>query len=527
MARKKKKAKQQSTVGNTATGNPDKSAVKRDISQLDSPSFRVFSGLIVILFMAALLARNDTASIWHGAEAWTLWQALSSEPNSWLTAFLYQVYSDGPISIFYLRFFGIFFFLLMVVGNFFIGRKLFGKNTIWLALLLLGSSLLIPNIAKRATADIYLFSTQVLFGMSVLVYLKAPGTSWKILWWVGLWLSFIIEPLGSLIFALPFLLVLIRSHPQGGLLANWKVWGPALGGILVLYLLHPAPWIDPGLSLGWLRSTYWKYLSWQAVGVLPFLGFVVGAVRDLFYKVKRGEEFSLLLTAWLLSALVAQSPSLSWILAIIAAKQMQSYFDPRYPFAAWVRGPAILQLIAAFFTLVLGMIYGFWAFQGLGFRSLLAASGLYWGMCLLGILGLYTYNHRLLIGGPLLAGVLLNLLFWMQVGPVLETQRHWSPELVERAEQRQDDDQPESLQLYYRTDREPFPAAAVYGLDQLGKVELLTTEDELRAAVERASDFLILERSIAGQMPISPSADTLSGWNDRLEAVQYQLVIPQ
>lgn len=527
MARKKKKAKTGATAGSNVSQPRVEVPERKDISQLDSASFRVFSGLAALFFLFGLLAMTDTTSIWHGAEAWNLWQALSDQPSSWLARFLHAVYDDGPLSVFYLRFFGIFFFLLSLVGAFFIGKRLFGKNTIWLALLLLGASLLMPNLAKRASTDVYLFCSQALFGMSTLIFLKTPGTHWRLLWWGSGWLSFILEPLGSLLFIIPLVLVLIRSHPQGGLLKSWKVWVPALVGLALLAALQPSPWFDPGLSFGWRRSGYLYFLAAHLIAVLPFIGFVVGGIRDLFYKIKRGEEFSLLLAAWALSALLAQSVTLSWVLAILAAKQMQSYFHPQYPFAAWVRGPAILQLILAFFALAGGMIYGFFDFGGTGFRSLLAVSGLYWSMGLLGVIGLYGFNHRLLIGGPVLAGVLLNLLFWFQVGPLLESQRRWSPEIVEAARSRQDKDQPESLQLYYPSVREPFPATAVYGLDKMRSVELLSTTEALHAAVERRENFLILERAVAEQLNIAASADTLSGWNDQLEQVRYQLLSPQ
>lgn len=527
MAKRKKKAKKSGDPKPAEKQTGTGSAIKKDISQLDSPSFRVFSGLVVIFFLAGILAQNDTTSIWSGAEAWTLWQALSDTPNSWLTTFLHRAYDDGPLSVFYLRFFGIFFFLLTLAGSFFMGKKLFGKNTIWLALLLLGASLLVPNVAKRASADIYLFSSQVLFGMSTLIYLKSPSDLWKWLWWASLWLSFIIEPLGSLLFAIPFMLVLMRSHPQATILRKWPVWLPAVAGLAILTALQPNEWVDPGLSFGWFRSGYLKYLAWQGIAIIPFVGFVIGGVRDLFYKVKRGEEFALLITAWILSALLSQSITLSWVLAILAAKQMQLYFNPRYPFAAWVRGPAILQLVLAFFVIVLGMIYGFWAFRGIGFRSLVAAGGLYWGMGFLGVIGLYGFNHRLLIGGPVLSGVLLILLSWLQIGPILESKRHWAPELINLAEGKQNEDQPESLLLFYQPEREKFPGLAVYGLDQMRKVEFLSTEGELQSAIDSPAGILVLEQTTAGQMNTPVSSDTLSGWNDQLEAVRYQLIVPQ
>lgn len=527
MAKKKKQAKPGTSPKAKAGKVETPDSGKRDINNLDSPSFRVFSGLVAILFLFGIFAKNDTTSIWQGAEAWNLWQALSDQPTAWLTQFLHAVYDDGPLSIFYLRFFGVFFFLATLLGSFFIGRRLFGKNTIWLALLLTGASLLVPNLAKRASTDIYLFSSQLLFGMSTLIFLKDSSAPWRLLWLGSLWLSFALEPLGSLLFAVPFLLLLGRSHPQGILLANWQLWLPALAGIGLLAVLQPSPWLEPGLSFGWLRSGYLKFIGWQGIAMLPFIGFVIGGLRDLFYKVKRGEEFSLLLTAWILSALLSQSPTLSWVLALLAAKQIQLYFNPRYPFAAWVRGPAILHLILVFFVLAGGMIYGFFEFRGAGFRSLLAVSGLYWGMGVLGVIGLYGFNHRLLIGGPILAGVLLTVLFWFQVGPLLESKRGWSSAIVTLAKSRQSEDNPESLLLYYPSPKEPFPATAVYGLDKMRKVSLINSEEALQSALERPAGFLILEQSTAEQFNAPSTADTLSGWNDRLEEVRYQLIVPE
>ena len=524
MAKKKKKAKK---TNRQPVAKEQNTATKKDINQLDTPSFRVFSGLIGLAFLAGLLAGNDTTTIWAGAEASNLWNAIGDQPSNLLTQFLHAVYDDGPLNVFYLRFFGVFFFLFALLGSFFLGRKLFGKNTTSLALLLLATSLLLPNLAKRASADIYLFSSQLLFGMSTLYLLKAPAAGWRLLWLLSLYLSFLFEPLGSLLFALPFILLLWRSHPQGKCFLEWQTWLPAVIGLGVLLILQSSPWLEVGISFAWLRSNYLHYLGWQVLAILPFIGFVVGGIRDLLYKLKRKEEFSILLTAWILAALLSQSLTLSWALAILAAKQMQLYFDPKYPFLSWVRGAAVLQLVLAFFVLAVGMVLAFWEFKGLGFRSLLSVSGVYWMMGLLGVIGLYGFNHRLLIGGPILSGALAIALFWMQFGPLLESRRSWSAEAVEMAKQQQTEDNPQSLLLFYPNTNIGFPASAVYGLDRMRQVKLISTEEALQAAVNESGGILILEQSTTKSLDIPLSADTLSGWNDRLERVQYQVVVPR
>jgi hypothetical protein len=525
MAKKKKKAKASASFKEQVAAASQSSAQK-DINQLDTPSFRVFTGLVALIVLFGLLAGNDYTSIWSGAEAAHLWQALSDAPGSWLGRFLHAVYDDGPLNLFYLRFFGIFFFLLILVPVFLIGKRLFGKNTIWLATLLLVVSLLVPNLAKRATVDIYYFSSQLLFGMTTLILMKSPQALWRALWLLGWWVSFILEPLGSLLFALPLLVLLWRSHPEIGALRDWRLLVSALAGSVLIAFLQPDHWFDQGIAFAWLRSGYGKFLLWQLIGILPFIGFVVGGIRDLFYKVKRGEEFSLLLATWILAALLSQSLTLNWALALLAAKHMQLYFSPKYPFYSWVRGPAILHLIGIFFVLAMSMVYSFFTFLGQGFRSLLMVSGLYWGMSLLGVIGLYGYNHRLLIGGPILAGALATALFWYQAGDLLESKRSWNETAVEMAQEKQSPNRPEPLLLYHPADA-PFPAMAVYGIDKMDHVRLLSSETELEAAIGEKTGIAILPTTLAEQPVIPATTDTLSGWDDRLEAVKVQIVSPQ
>lgn len=525
MAKKKKKAKQPSGFKEQVAASAQPSAEK-DINQLDTPSFRVFSGLVLLIVLVGLLAGNDYTSVWNGAEAVQLWQALSDAPSSWLSRFLHAVYDDGPLNLFYLRFFGIFFFLLSLIPVFFIGKRLFGKNTIWLALLLLGTSLLIPNVAKRATTDIYLFSSQVIFGMSCLMLIKSPNQAWSALGLLSWWAAFMFEPLGSLLFAVPFLIILWRSHPSGGQLFDWRWLVPAAIGAGVIAFVQPNHWQDSGIAFAWLRSGIGDYLLWQLVGILPFIGFVVGGIRDLLYKVKRGEEFSILLTAWILAALLSQSLTLNWAFALLAAKQLQLYFSPKYPFYSWVRGPAILHLVGVFFVLAISMVYSFFIFLGLGFRSLLMVSGLYWGMSLLGVIGLYAYNHRLLIGGPILAGALATALFWYQAGPLLQSKRGWQEAAVQMAGEKQSSGKPEPLLLYYPSNSS-FPALSVYGVDEMGHVRLFSTEVEIKTALDQKEGIAILDVNLLEQWQLPATADTLSGWNDQLDAIKIQIVNPE
>lgn len=531
MAKKRKKkkgsSKQKSLPVKPATEATDLPQ-RKDISQLDSPSFRVFSGIIALIFLANLLVTNGLTTVWSGAEAYNLWWAMGEEsaPNAlaWWSRLLYD---DGPLALFSLRLSGPILLIAALGIGWWLGRRLFGKITIWLALLLLAASLLLPNLAKRATLDSWVFAAQLTFGLSTLTLLKQTRLSVQVAWVAGLVVALILEPLGSLLFAIPLILFLWRSHPEGRQLLNIRLWGIVLLLVLGIGLLWGLPWLDRGISFGWLRSGYGRYLGWQVVATLPFIGFVLGGLRDLFFKLRRGEEFAVLVSGWLLAALLSQSPTLSWVLALLAAKQMQLYFHPRYPFHAWVRGGALLQLILAFGAFFLAMVYGFWEFGAVGFRTALLVSSVYWGFCLAGAIGLYGFQHRLLIGGPILAGVGLTFMFWIWFYPLLESKRQWPLQLVEIAERQQNTTTTLPLIMPETVHDRSFPAVAVYARDRFDDVRLPATRADQQAAWVSTPGIYLLDSLDVMALSIPTSADTVSGWDDRGRRIWYQSAIPK
>ena len=98
-----------------------------------------------------------------------------------------------------------------------------------------------------------------------------------------------ISPISSLIFLVGTATFIWIKHPNGKRLIKLNPWLAILvlgGGAQFLGLLQ---WESDWLILAFTGSSIGKYLLYSLIGVLPFIGFVVGGIRDLIYKVGKGE----------------------------------------------------------------------------------------------------------------------------------------------------------------------------------------------------------------------------------------------
>jgi hypothetical protein len=167
------------------------------------------------------------------------------------------------------------------------------------------------------------------------------------------------------------------------------------------------------------------------LGMAPLSGFLVAGLRDLVYKLRRGEELSFILLAGLVGSLMVQSVLFPFFLAFLAAKQAELYFGQGpYPWEGWVKAVTVLHLIVVFMVVVLALIGGFIQFESAGFRALLGTCAGYWMFSFLGVIGLYGKRRDYTLGGMILAGVVALLLFWVQVYPYAHLQRNWPERLV-------------------------------------------------------------------------------------------------
>lgn len=296
-----------------------------------------------------------------------------------------------------------------------VGRRFFGKETMLFAILVAASSWLLPNSAKWLSLDTWLWLPQLLTSLGMLGYLKQPDKSWKWLVWLSWPVALLLHPLGSLLGVGALYLVWRSRHPSGKRLDQ-----------LGLYLIGPfiaafSLWLNSDERLaGWyLLTTDWTALAAHLLGILPWLGFVVAGLAETFRNFRKGEELAILTAGLLAGAILANSLWLQWVLALIAAKQVQRFILNGYPYGNVVKTIAVLQLTAYILTGILAMMYGFENWRGSGFRAAMSATLACWAPALFGVFGLFGKNQRMALLGFMFSGLLFSLAFWTQVYPLV------------------------------------------------------------------------------------------------------------
>lgn len=318
------------------------------------------------------------------------------------------------------------------------GKALFGSSAVETTLLVAAASLFIPLVAKTATLDTWRLGLELGGWVALLRFFKTPTRGW-FLWSAVLGgLAVLLTGLNSLLMMVVFQVAYYRMAVQGDadkkrqfgkpFLLIYLTWG--VGALLARY-----GWGfkegDAFLAFDFWEGRYLHFIGYSLLGLLPFSGFLVAALRDLHYKLKRREELSQLLAIALLGALLTQSLLFPFLLAFVTAKQVQNYFQQKsYPWQDWVKATQVLHLVLVFVGAILALVTGFIQYQADGFRMVLGCGAAYWMFSFIGVIGLYGFRRDYVLGGMTLAGVLTLLFFWVQVYPYLHLQRNWPDRLV-------------------------------------------------------------------------------------------------
>lgn len=423
---RKKKSKKRSSVQSEPAVSP----------VAPSSRFRFFLWMSGFFALAALFIRLDAITVWPGAEARLLTQALSDTRGSYLPAYLSSLLTQPGADLFagadlFFLFPRLLSAVLLVVAALIFyrwGRKLFGPQVVQLQLLLLAASLYLPFHGKVATPDAALLLAHLGLWLSAILVVRSGRLSYQLYLGVFALLGGILAPFNTLVLSLVVLgFFLFRAPLATVARRGWIAPVAALVGLLAF----PPPGM---LYFGWKSSAY----GYAILGTLPFIGFLIGGLRDLVYKLGRREELALLLAGAFVGGLVAGSPLFAVSLSLLAGKQLQLYFGPRYPWNNWVRGPSILHLIFALIGSFLLLLGGFITFRGDGYRAFMGMVAAYWIFSLFGVLGIYGMRRDFTIGGVVLSGILATLFFWVQVYPYFETQRNWPITFISELKQRID-----------------------------------------------------------------------------------------
>lgn len=485
--------------------------------------YRVFVFMAGFLLLVNLVATNDFTSLWVGPESWLAWRSLNGEvgftPHEQLLA---AIVGQGPIPHFAMRLPGILIFVLALAAYWGMARRLFGGEVTLSTLLLLGASLCVPNLAKVATGDIWAMATQWLAFIALIRFLKQPALLWRGVFYGLLALAVWIQPANALAFLMGSSALLYFLHPQGKRL--WLL-NPWLAGLSAFGLLYFSGWLTFSQDSFLLGFRSGRFLLWNLVGIFPFIGFVLAGFWETIQRLGRREEMAMLNAAGLLFALLGHSLALQGLLALLAARQLKSYFDPNYPYGAAVKTGALLHLIAAFFVLTPLMMGSFIQFRAAGFRAMLAAGGIYWMLSFIAVIGLFGPNRRYLHGGIILGGLLLTTLFWLQANPLLQQQLAWPRTLVQQSRQQSTATETNTAYVVYPREA-AFPALASYSKAAYPDTRLLDGSAGLQEAWNKTGPAVFfLKRSDAEKLEAAIPGFSIKGWDSRLRKVEYTLLV--
>lgn len=135
------------------------------------------------------------------------------------------------------------FFLGTLALQFFMGKRLFGKENALIATLVLAFSLMLPSFAKIALTDITLLFFQTLCAFSIIAFMEKPNWKTNIIIWFSMSLGILTKGPTIIMMAGTMFFLLLIFHPY-----RWRVF-------------RTHPWF--GLPLALSPLLLWGRLAWQ------------------------------------------------------------------------------------------------------------------------------------------------------------------------------------------------------------------------------------------------------------------------
>ena len=483
----------------------------------------------ILVFLFNLLVSNDYTTLWDGAESFLAWRALHGEAGFTLHEQLMALPLSGVEDIphLLLRLPSGLVLLLSLPLFYWMVKPLFGKALSENILLLAVSSLLVTNLAKVAAGDVWALSLQWVSLAALLRYLKQPRLSWQLAFYVCFALAIWVQPLNSLIFILGTAAYLYFVHPDGKHLWRLNPW--VMGGV-ALALGYAAQWVVFSQHSFYLGFHTGPFLLVNLIGILPFLGFALAGIWESIVRARKGEELSIIFLGSLLFALIAHAPALQLVLVMLAAKQLKSAFLPNYPYRNIVLAGALLQLVAAACGLIIFMMGIFAEFGGLGYRAALAAGGIYWMLCFVGVVGYLGQRELYARVGVVFSGLLFTALLWLQLNPLLESQRNWVQRLPQEAVESPTVSADVNCLILPPEDHLFFnlPAYAKIAFERTAILDNTAQLDSILGN-EDTESLYFLPASHIDTAYLSTVLDTVSyeGWTTSLREVEYRPALPK
>ena len=194
-----------------------------------SKKYTTFLVAAAFIFVINLLIMNEFTTVFNGVESSFLLDAqiqvgeekTALENRASLPVWVHSImYNSLGVKEFGLRLPNVLFLLLSMFGFYFFGKKIFGKRTTVVTLLVMGSSFLPVNFAKIASGDIFLFGMQLMNFIFLILFLKQPINKWKWGVWIFIFLGALVHPLSMFVWSIGIWGYLQVFHPKKGNLGD-------------------------------------------------------------------------------------------------------------------------------------------------------------------------------------------------------------------------------------------------------------------------------------------------------------------
>lgn len=470
--------------------------------------------IALLLLVVNLLVGNGMTTIWDGVEAMLVWKLQHGAAGATFHEQLITLLMGNELDAFFLRFSGAIAVVLGLIGYYIFARRLVGTEVVLNTLALVAASLLMSNLAKVASGDVWAMMLQWLAFAAMIRYLKQPQLSWQLSFYAMAALAIWVQPLQSLIFLLGTAAFLYFMHAEGKRLLRLNPW---VMGVLTAGGLYGLQWLDTSGDTFYIGFRTGPFLLANVLGILPFVGFVLGGVWEHSQRIKKRDEQAIFYLGGLIFALLGHSLALQPLLAMIAARQLRNYFQKGYPHRGLVKAGAVVHLVGAACFLILFMIGSFVQFRGVGFQAGLATGGLYWIWSFIAVVGLLGLRPSYVRLGTIMSGVLLTTFFWIQFSPLLEVQRNWAQRIVA---QEGTFPMPVDQFLVGKGDG-GFPSAAVYAYDDNENTAVFSSATQIHQAIAGQDKETVI---LSPQEWLPAALDTLktdttvyNGWSAPLQ----------
>ncbi len=471
---------------------------------------RVFLWLVGSLFLFNILINNHNTSLWDEDEAayagfaktmvisdnWLIpdfmWAGIHKKPplHFWSVATSYKLFG---INEFASRVPSVMSVLGTIIILFFLGKRIFGRDTALGACLIMSSTLFIPNIAKIALTDASLLFFQTLSVLSLYLYIKEFRFKWNLLFWFGVAMGVLLKGPPILILSGGVWFFLALFHPNRKRLIGTHPWfflplalSPLLLWGYMAYQKNPemVNWMidwyitkrvsGSGAVLGQTAPPGY-YALVLILCFLPVLPFFPAALWDGFKRLKNKEAESIFLAGWLIfgwffyELMPSKLPTYVLgsvpALCILIARQMPKGNMDEY---SYFRVTAVFSVLYVLIicALIIGLIFA--GYQLLGSAASLQAimfSIIIWPLSFISATLVFAKRYKYGIAGLIFNGLLFTTLAWLLLMPLVETPRSASKRMAKQLHQLS----PEGTTVLLGDDFPRVPSIPFYLSQHFGK----------------------------------------------------------